>query len=88
MPRKAVLFRLREEDRAKLERITHSGKEEHRIVWRPLLLLSCDNGDRIADIAHAFNTRPYTVIKWRDRYLSNGVDGIRDLPRSGKPKTY
>ena len=34
MPGKAVLFKLPEKDRLDLERISHSGREEHRIVWR------------------------------------------------------
>jgi hypothetical protein len=27
------------------------------------------------------------VIKWRDRFTVDGVDGLADLPRSGRPKT-
>ena len=31
-------------------------------------------------------SRP-TVIKWRDRFVADGLDGLGDLPRSGRPKT-
>lgn len=31
-------------------------------------------------------SRP-TVIKWRERYATSGVDGLADLARSGRPKT-
>jgi hypothetical protein len=27
------------------------------------------------------------VIKWRDRFVVDGVEGLADLPRSGRPKT-
>jgi hypothetical protein len=30
-------------------------------------------------------SRP-TVIKWRERFTADGVDGLADLPRSGRPK--
>ena len=29
-----------------------------------------------------------TVAKWRDRYLAEGLEGLRDRPRSGCPPTY
>ncbi|MGP3709243.1 helix-turn-helix domain-containing protein, partial [Gordonia paraffinivorans] len=31
-------------------------------------------------------SRP-TVIKWRDRFIEHGVEGLHDEPRSGRPKT-
>ncbi|EQD74295.1 tISRso5 ISRSO5-transposase protein [mine drainage metagenome] len=42
----------------------------------------------IRDIASELHTRPNTVIQWRDRYLRNGLKGLYDEPRSGKPKKY
>ena len=88
MPRKTVSFKLLEKDKAELERISHSGKEQHRIVWRSNMILACHEGGRIVDIALEFRTRPNTVIKWRDRYLSLGVEGVYDAPRPGKLKVY
>jgi len=87
MPRKAVLLKLNEEQRSALERLAGSGREEYRIVWRAKIILACEN-KRIVDIAQEFRTRPNTVIKWRDRYSSQGIQGIYDSPRSGKPRIY
>ena len=83
-----MLFELPAGDRLKLERIANSGKEEHRIVFRARILLACDQNKKVGDIAREFDTRPNTVIKWRDRYLSQGMDGIYDAPRAGKPNVY
>ncbi|MDR1313939.1 MAG: helix-turn-helix domain-containing protein [Deltaproteobacteria bacterium] len=29
-----------------------------------------------------------TVRKWSKRFLSDGIDGLKDAARSGKPRTY
>ncbi|MHB8561164.1 MAG: helix-turn-helix domain-containing protein [Thermoplasmataceae archaeon] len=42
----------------------------------------------IKDIASELHTRPNTVIQWRDRYLRNGLNGLYDDQRTGKPKKY
>ena len=47
----------------------------------------CDNR-KIVDIAVEYHTRPNTVIKWRDRFKADGIAGLHDAHRSGKPKTY
>ena len=88
MPRKAVLPVLTVNERKMLERISRSGKEEHRIVWRANLVLACADNRKIVDIAVEYHTRPNTVIKWRDRFKADGIAGLHDAPRSGKPKTY
>jgi hypothetical protein len=41
MPMKAVLPVLTVNERKLQERTSHSGKEEHRIVWRANLVLAC-----------------------------------------------
>ncbi len=88
MPRKAVLPVLTVKERKILDRMSRSGKEEHRIVWRSNLVIACADNRKIVDIAKEYHTRPNTVIKWRDRFISHGIEGLFDSPRSGKPKTY
>ena len=64
-----------------LERISRSGKEEHRIVWRENLVLACADNRKIVDISVEYLTRPNTVIKWRDRFKADGISGLHDAPR-------
>ena len=42
-------------------------------------------GNEIAD--HVGCSLP-TVVKWRGRYASDGMQGLRDAPRSGAPLTH
>ena len=41
-----------------------------------------------ADIAQDLSLNRNTVRTWRWRFLSDGIDGLKDLPRSGKPPIY
>ena len=88
MARSAAVLHIRPEDGENLRRIVHSGKEEYRMVFRASIILQCSEGKRISDIAADLKTRPNTVIKWRDRYVNNGISGLHDSPRKGKPEKY
>ena len=39
-------------------------------------------------MATALGASQNTVIEWRDRFTANGIKGLYDLPRSGKPPKY
>ena len=58
------------------------------MVERARIVLRCIDGDRAIDIAHDLGIRPNTVIDWRQRFQTEGINGLFDRPRSGKPKTY
>jgi transposase len=45
-------------------------------------------GAQNKDIAQRFDIRPNTVTDIRKRFANNGIQGLYDQPRSGKPKTY
>jgi transposase len=40
------------------------------------------------EVALRLDTRPARVSKWRQRFARQGLAGLQDLPRSGKPATY
>ena len=60
----------------------------HRCVERAKIVLACLSGEPQARIAARLGTRPNTVSKWRIRFAKQGIAGLADAPRSGKPKTY
>jgi transposase len=71
-----------------LERISRSRTEPKQRVERAQIVLACLSGEPQAQIAKRLGTRPNTVSKWRIRFARDGLDGLADAPRSGKPPTY
>jgi len=88
MPRKAKSIECDKKTREKLERIAKSQKEEKRLVRRAEMVLGCLDGKRIMDIAAELGEQEDVIIKWRDRFIEKGIEGLNDAPRSGKPVVY
>jgi transposase len=88
MPKKPPIPRCSEEDRKTLEKWAQSRTTEARLVERAQIILKCLDGGGGAEIARHLRIRPNTVIEWRRRFEHEGVKGLRDRPRSGKPKQY
>lgn len=88
MPKKPPIPRCSEEDRKTLEKWAQSRTMEARLVERAQIILKCLKGEGVAEIARNLKIRPNTVIEWRRRFGSEGIKGLRDRARSGKPKQY
>ena len=50
---------------------------------RARIILGCVLGERVKEIARRCQTRPNTVIKWRQRFSQQGLKGLEDAPRPG-----
>jgi transposase len=50
--------------------------------------LACLQGKQIQQVAREMETSIPCVAKWRKRFATQGLDGLRDRPRSGKPPRY
>ena len=77
-----------EEDRAELERIVRSGTAEVRIVERARIVLCAAEGHSAAVIGRLLGCATVTAQKWRSRYEQEGITGLADLPRPGKPLAF
>ncbi|MBU2513790.1 IS630 family transposase [bacterium] len=88
MPKKAVSIICTEDQRSELKRLASSRTLESRLVDRAKIILLSIEGIQNKDIAHRFGIRQNTVSDIRKRFISNGIKGLYDQPRSGKPKTY
>src|SRR5512137_1332917 len=88
MPRKAPIPECSEQDKKMLQQLAGSRTEEARLVERAKIILKCLQGGRVHKIAKELHVRPNTVIEWRRRFQQEGVKGLKDQPRSGKPARY
>src|SRR5664280_2308193 len=84
----AKRIEISEEDRAELTRIARSGTEEVRMVERAEIVLGAAEGHSAVKIGSLLGCSANTAQKWRARYERDGLAGLRDLPRSGKPLTF
>lgn len=88
MPRRPPIPRCSEKDRHTIEEWAASRTLESRLVERAQIVKRALAGDGVTHIARALGIRPNTVIEWRDRFDAQGIQGLPDKPRSGKPRTY
>ena len=68
--------------------MSRSRREEARMVERARIVLACLQGKEIQQVAREVGASVPTVGKWRRRFARDGVKGLRDRARSGKPATY
>jgi transposase len=57
------------------------------LALRARIILACAAGRTNQDVAAALGTSVQTVGKWRARFLAHRLDGLRDRPRAGAPRS-
>ena len=80
--------RLSPEDRAVLEERASSRTAAHAGVLRARIVLAAADGARNVDIARRVGVCVDVASKWRKRFCEEGLAGLKDLPRSGRPRTF
>ncbi|MBE0424574.1 MAG: IS630 family transposase, partial [Lutibacter sp.] len=75
------------EQRVELLTMSRSRKLEKRFVERAEIILFSDQGMLLDEIVEQTGLSRPVVNKWRQRFRKNGIPGLKDAPRSGKPKT-
>lgn len=88
MGRVAKPVELDEQSKLNLEAIVSGRTNEARLVQRAKIILLCSQGVPIKQIAEKLDIRPNTVIDWRKRFEKEGIEGLQDKARPGKPLTY
>jgi transposase len=75
-------------DRRELERVVRSRTAERRAVERARIVLAAAAGRPAARIAAEVGCSERTVWKWRRRFEADGLDGLRDAARPGRPLVH
>jgi transposase len=83
-----IKIKVSEEQKAVLEGWTRKAKTEKRYTERAKIILLSSTGERRDAIAKRMALTPGMVSKWRRRFLEQGIDGLFDLSRPGKPARY
>jgi transposase len=76
--------RLDEAERRELKRLAR--REVGRLSERVHMVLLADRGHSVPQIATIFECSEATVRQWLGRFEASGVAGLRDRPRSGRPR--
>ncbi|MFF2619847.1 helix-turn-helix domain-containing protein [Kitasatospora sp. NPDC058046] len=80
---------LSDEERAALTRWVRRVSSAQALALRARVVLACDgsNVPSIVGVARELGITADTVRKWRRRFLAEGLDGLVDEPRPGRPPT-
>ena len=76
------------EDRPVLERWAGARATERRLVDRARIVLMAAEGRLASEIAGRVGCSIPTVKTWRGRYERDRLEGLGDLPKSGRPLTF
>src|SRR5512135_1140835 len=76
------------QERGAIEQLAHSRTAAKRLVERAQILLAAAEGQRPSTIATQVNVSRETVYNWIYRFNEQGLAGLDDRHRSGRPHTY
>jgi transposase len=79
---------LRAGERRFLKARARQATAPYRQVMRARIVLLAAAGLANAHIARKLGIAPNTVVKWRKRFCKQGVDGLADRKRPGRPRMF
>jgi len=87
MAKRKVLV-LTTEELTELEFIARSGKAEKRMVERVQIILYWQAGKSFVETRNELGVSEVIISKWRQRFVKDRLEGLRDAPRSSKPPVF
>ena len=86
--RSPYLIELSAADRAALEQRARAYTAPHHQVVRAKIVLLATDGWENTKIAARLDIAAQLVSKWRKRFFEEGLDGLKDRPRTGRPRAF
>jgi hypothetical protein len=84
----AVVLHLSASERNRLKTCSSSPSMPHRVVIRATIVRLAAASLPHAVIASRLGLKHDTVRTWRGRFVTSGLDGLTDRPRSGRPPHF
>jgi transposase len=84
----ATAITLRDLERAELESLARSMKDEHRLRQRARIVLLASDGAPTRQIARTVGCTIGTASKWRVRYAVKRMEGLDDTGKRGAEPKY
>ena len=89
MPRRSpFIIRLMAEDKSRLEAAARRYTSPYRDVIRAKIVLYAAQGLSNEEIASRLDLPRQVVSKWRKRYYEEGMPGLAERPRGGRPAVF
>src|SRR5262245_4727261 len=88
MPRSACPIQLTSDQRSTLQSLVRQPKAQARFVERARIILWAEEGVSNVQIAQRLGTRKARVSKWRHRFAAEGLEGLWDDFRPGRPPIH
>lgn len=82
---KSSEIQLTETDKSLLTGWLRSTRRPQGQITRGKIVLALNEGVKVGAIARAQRVSAKTVHKWKNRFVSKGIEGLFDQPRSGRP---
>lgn len=89
MPRRSpYVIELSEQERDALERMAAKYSSSYRDVMRAKIVLYASQGVSNEEIAARLDLPRQVVSKWRKRFYEEGMAGLAERPRRGRPAVF
>lgn len=85
--RRLPALELDEAERSELEALARRRNTGQALAQRARIVLACAEGAENQQVAATLKLDKDTVSKWRRRFVEHRLEGLRDAPRSGAPRT-
>ena len=78
------------DEQSRLESIVRAHSTPQALAFRCQLILRAAAPDRPSNlqVAKELHCNRHTVGRWRSRYLNQGLSGLQDAPRPGRPRRF
>ena len=78
------------DEHARLESLVRAHSTPQALAFRCRLILRTAAPDHPSNlqVATEMDCERHTVGRWRSRYLQDGLSGLRDAPRPGRPRRF